>query len=414
MLRVFPPPATLVPVAAVTSTTTTPTTTTTTKRDMVIPPLRFAVVEATEPNHHVLRSACPTARNASFLVRRRLRTVVSLVPRDVWDGSQMDELKAFCAKEGVVHVFHACAEGKRALDSTSTESPAVSPSLVASVVSLCIDPARMPVLVHCLDGGHVTGLVVGVLRRLQFWKDEHIMEEFRRFTKKHDVSEEEKQFVQSFRSPITLPASLPPWLWGGERPDKHPTMKLLATAVSAPGAVVVDDDAGGDAAPALIESLDSPTSAAPLMSFGASSSSASAGVGASSSAVAAAKETGTAGDDDDDKAMDTDAAHPTPPRIFRHTSSTIPARPSGEILAFLGGVDWDGSSTGFVGGHAAVSVAVAVAVPSSNNAMSRVVKSLALEDFAFPPPPSTAVSAVTAAPASTSNSLPHHPSSAPP
>jgi protein tyrosine/serine phosphatase len=45
---------------------------------------------------------------------------------------------------------------------------------------MLVDPARLPALLHCLDGGVVTGVAVMCLRKLQGWSWAALTEESRR------------------------------------------------------------------------------------------------------------------------------------------------------------------------------------------------------------------------------------------
>lgn len=44
----------------------------------------------------------------------------------------------------------------------------------------------------------------------------------------------ESEFVESFRSEIEIPASIPPWLWAGKPIDRHPSLKIRYTEPDVP------------------------------------------------------------------------------------------------------------------------------------------------------------------------------------
>jgi tyrosine-protein phosphatase OCA6 len=177
------------------------------------PPFRLQLVESSGlDDERLYRSAYPTLKNFRYLKRLGLRSIVSLVPKDM----VTPDLTSFCQNENVVHLSFAVSGGQRPLDADVNDenSPCPTHVLVANVLALAINPERMPCLVHCVDGAHVSGLVVAVLRKLQSWPSASIYEEFERFTKDHtEVSEDERKFISTFALPVALPPSLPTWLW---------------------------------------------------------------------------------------------------------------------------------------------------------------------------------------------------------
>ena len=184
----------------------------------LVPPFRPNLVESSlaslvdKNDERLYRSAYPTLKNFRFLRRLGLRTIVSLVPRD----QVTSDLVAFCAETGISHVHYPVSGSQKPLDADANDECGPKPSqvLIANVLAIAINPERQPVLVHCMNGIHVTGLVVAILRKLQHWPEASYVEEFEHFTKDHmPMSEDEKTFVVTFSLPVTLPSSLPAWLW---------------------------------------------------------------------------------------------------------------------------------------------------------------------------------------------------------
>lgn len=91
-----------------------------------------------------------------------------------------------------------------------------------------IDPENHPLYLHCLDGADVTGLVVACLRKLQLWSTSSAMGEFSRYLHASVVAAEEFEFVENFKNfEITIPRTIPTWLWGGQVSfRKHPCLRL--------------------------------------------------------------------------------------------------------------------------------------------------------------------------------------------
>ena len=80
--------------------------------------------------------------------------------------------------------------------------------------------------VHCLDGSHVTGVVIMCLRKLQCWSENVIHHEYRRFINDRSIGQSELKFLEKFNEQITIPVRTPRWL-SPERLAQHPTMNLV-------------------------------------------------------------------------------------------------------------------------------------------------------------------------------------------
>ncbi|KAH9531270.1 hypothetical protein CY35_19G029400 [Sphagnum magellanicum] len=106
------------------------------------------------------------------------------------------------------------------------DSVTLSNTKVIQVLQIIIRPENLPVYLHCLDGTHVTGLVVMCFRKLQSWNLSTSTAEFCQFEKDAEISREESQFVEAFRGEIEIPPVIPKWLWQGIRSVKHPTFRL--------------------------------------------------------------------------------------------------------------------------------------------------------------------------------------------
>lgn len=147
--------------------------------------------------------------------RLKLGTIISLVPEPTGPCRDLTE---FCQTEKIAHIWHYVQKYDDGFSHT--------PELVASILSVLIDPRNLPLFLHCRDGAHNTGLVVMCLRRLQNWSLPTIYQEFIRYTKSNQISFEEKQFVESFHAAVKIPIRIPQWLWDGIRHRKHPSIRL--------------------------------------------------------------------------------------------------------------------------------------------------------------------------------------------
>lgn len=175
----------------------------------LIPPFRYAIVEDS-----FFRGAYPTIKNFRFLRRLHLKTLVSLTP----EAHPNRDMREFCEHEGIT--VHNVFVDK------FQDGVTVTNAKVIQVLQIIIRPENLPVYVHCLDGTHVTGVVVMCFRKLQSWSLSTSTAEFCQFEKDGEISREESQFVESFRGEIEVPPVIPNWLWQGIRTVKHPSFRL--------------------------------------------------------------------------------------------------------------------------------------------------------------------------------------------
>ncbi|TPP51502.1 Tyrosine phosphatase family protein [Leishmania donovani] len=201
----------------------------------LVPPFRFARVES-----GVYRGAYPVLRNFPYIRRLRLRTMVSLIPEP-----PTYDLKCFAEAEHIqLHHIHAeRAKGEVQL----------LPSELSEALQLIMNKDMHPLYIHCLDGRHVTGLVIMALRKLLQWDAKVANAEFQRFTRE---VQDEAAFIADYTGPLLVPPHLPVWLWGGSIYDAATGQQKrlpaairlrLSTAVSG-GAGSASATAGGVAA----------------------------------------------------------------------------------------------------------------------------------------------------------------------
>lgn len=199
----------------------------------LVPPPRFAVVE-----RGVYRSAYPTLRSFPFVRTLDLKCIISLTPEE-----PTLDLKEFCRSHRIT---------LKAINVEKFKGGNVTllPTDVSQALEMLLNASMHPLLIHCLDGRHVTGTVVMLLRRILMWHPSSAFAEHSRFTGVDEAnSQEEIAFVNEFVTPIQLSRAVPSWLWGGRlvdregRPVKHPQMRLrhptsapTAQAPSAPSA----------------------------------------------------------------------------------------------------------------------------------------------------------------------------------
>ena len=157
----------------------------------MLPPDNFAMVW-----RGVYRSGFPTKKNLAFLQQLGLRSILFLCPEDYPDSHL-----GFMEEQGVQLLHFGVTGNKEPFEEMSED-------IVRAALRALIDPANHPVLVHCNQGKHRTGCLVGCLRRMQRWSLVSICDEYRRFAgSKGRVVDQ--QFIERFRCE-TQPASYPP------------------------------------------------------------------------------------------------------------------------------------------------------------------------------------------------------------
>lgn len=158
----------------------------------LIPPLRFAAVHP-----QIYRGAYPRQMNLRFLQRHRIRTVVSLIPQAV--SAETDIALWHYAQANGVRLVHIpvgrVGKGKKRGVPLSREA-------VAAALAACLEADSVPVYLHCLNGGHVTSLVVACLRRLLSWSSASIFSEFIAYSDSVNVAD--RSFVESFTAEIAV------------------------------------------------------------------------------------------------------------------------------------------------------------------------------------------------------------------
>eukprot|EP00736_Rhodelphis_marinus_P006910 Rmarinus@m.27901 len=190
----------------------------------LIPPFRYAIVE-----ENISRGAYPSLKNFRFLRRLNLRTILSFTP----DLPNRD-LVEFCEHEGIDNYHFECEHFQ--------EEVTVTPKQVTQALQLMLDEENQPLFIHCRDGGHVTGLVVMCLRKLQNWNLSVTFSEFCRFVKDNEISRDEALFVESYVSDVVLPKRVPNWFTATMSRKPHPSHGLPPTGID-------DETMGADVEP---------------------------------------------------------------------------------------------------------------------------------------------------------------------
>ncbi|KAE9617733.1 hypothetical protein Lal_00027269 [Lupinus albus] len=131
---------------------------------VLVPPSNFSMVEEA-----IFRSSFPHPSNFPFLQTLNLRSIIYLCP-EPYPHENLEFLQSHN-----IRLFQFGIEGKK-----ENSSPVRNNSIMEALKVL-IDVRNHPVLIHCKQGKHRTGCLVGCLRKLQNWCLSSVFEEYQRF-----------------------------------------------------------------------------------------------------------------------------------------------------------------------------------------------------------------------------------------
>ncbi|BEJ16803.1 hypothetical protein CspHIS471_0602040 [Cutaneotrichosporon sp. HIS471] len=202
---------------------------------MLTPPYHFSIVAAPiapdgEHAQILYRGSIPAARNASFLRRLGIRTLVYLRKKEYKED---DPLVVWAGKQGI-DLRWVKAE------KMEEETLGMEPEHVTDVLKILLNPVAYPIYLADVDGISHTTLVVACLRKLQGWHSECIVNEIYRFEPDHDDLPL-VPFITSYLSTsapskddsgaLALPPPpYPTWLW--PQPATIPTGSRSASIVT--------------------------------------------------------------------------------------------------------------------------------------------------------------------------------------
>ncbi|KAG4424498.1 hypothetical protein IFR04_002376 [Cadophora malorum] len=124
-------------------------------------PINFGVVVPGK----IYRSSWPMIEDFQYLETLQLRTVISLVKKDL-----TPDFKGFLKNNQIQH---------KVIDMPGTKKVDITQELMQSIMEVVLDEANHPILIHCNHGKHRTGCAVGVIRHVARWDVEAILEEYR-------------------------------------------------------------------------------------------------------------------------------------------------------------------------------------------------------------------------------------------
>ncbi|KAI0102456.1 tyrosine phosphatase family-domain-containing protein [Nemania sp. FL0031] len=143
------------------------------------PPINFSVV-----SEGLYRSGYPQPQDYPFIQGLRLKTIVTLVDKELPDGYQ-----EFIHINGITH---------KIFDMAGTKKEDIPINMMRSIFAVVSQPNNYPLLIHCNHGKHRTGCVVGVLRKSNQWDLKSIINEYSAFAEPK-VRETDVKYLTDFK-----------------------------------------------------------------------------------------------------------------------------------------------------------------------------------------------------------------------
>ncbi|KAK1836078.1 tyrosine phosphatase family-domain-containing protein [Podospora conica] len=113
------------------------------------------------------RSSFPQAEDYAFLEKLKLKTIVTLVQKDF-----SDHFFDFVTRNGINH---------HVVDMKGTKKEEIPAHQMSSILEFVLDKKHHPLLIHCKQGRHRTGCVVGAVRKATGWNLGHILDEYKNY-----------------------------------------------------------------------------------------------------------------------------------------------------------------------------------------------------------------------------------------
>lgn len=165
------------------------------------PPDHFAIVES-----GVYRASLPqSSSHFSFLSHLALKSILN-ISQEI----PSKQLLQFCANNSIELKNFGMSPK---IVASSFKHAHVREELVKESLECIINHDNHPMVIVCATGLHITGTIVGCLRRLQFWSLTSILAEYRSFTGNSKARYANEQYIELFDpSLICVPERPPQWL----------------------------------------------------------------------------------------------------------------------------------------------------------------------------------------------------------
>ncbi|KAI1411001.1 tyrosine phosphatase family-domain-containing protein [Hypoxylon sp. FL1857] len=143
------------------------------------PPVNFAMVAP-----GLYRSGYPQVPDYPFMRTLNLKTIVTLVGKDLPHGFQQ-----FIDGNRIKHEI---------FDMVGTKKTEIPIKTMQSIIAVVSNRKNYPLLIHCNQGKHRTGCVVGVLRKTSEWDTTSIIREYTKYAEPK-VRETDVKYITNFK-----------------------------------------------------------------------------------------------------------------------------------------------------------------------------------------------------------------------
>ncbi|KAG6359849.1 hypothetical protein INS49_010902 [Diaporthe citri] len=115
----------------------------------------------------IYRSSYPKEADYAFLQKLKLKTIITLVDKDL-----PETFLPFMKANKIQH-RHITMQG--------TKKETIPIQTMAAILEVVHDKRNHPLLIHCNHGRHRTGCVVALVRKIQNWESERVLDEYRAY-----------------------------------------------------------------------------------------------------------------------------------------------------------------------------------------------------------------------------------------
>lgn len=148
------------------------------------------------------RSSYPQYAHFNNLADLELKTIITLVPEPL-----PLEYANFLTSNGIVHYHIPILANKEPDIYTDADT-------VNNVLSIVLDPANYPMLIHCNKGKHRTGCMTACFRKVTGWTLEACIEEYERYSTPKD-RQLDKVFIERYDPSVLKPLAFSRGYVGG-------------------------------------------------------------------------------------------------------------------------------------------------------------------------------------------------------
>ncbi|KAI3394559.1 hypothetical protein diail_2550 [Diaporthe ilicicola] len=143
----------------------------------------------------IYRSGYPQEADYAFLQKLKLKTIVTLVDKEL-----PETFVPFMKTNNIQH-RHITMQG--------TKKETIPIQTMAAILQVVHDKRNHPLLIHCNHGRHRTGCVVALVRKIQNWEPERVLDEYRAYASPK-VRDCDVEYISKFQANEIQHLSLAP------------------------------------------------------------------------------------------------------------------------------------------------------------------------------------------------------------